>query len=74
MDTVKLTKVRLNGINEYTGFIIPGACPDWNYDRGTNARSDIHLYRPHMSECYNRHLPIFEQDYIEVLNDQVVAL
>ena len=74
MDTVKLTKVRLNGIDEYTGFIIPGQCPDWDYSKETNARADIHLYRPYFSNCSNRHLPIFNNDSIEALNDQVVAL
>lgn len=71
---VKFTKVRINGINEISGFVVPGPCPDWDYSNGTNARSDIHLYRPDMSECYNRHLPIFNHDSIEVLNDHVVAL
>lgn len=74
MDTVQLTKVRLNGRNEYTGYIIPGECPGWDYRRGTNARHDIHLYRPYFSQCYNRHIPIFEYDRVEVLHSQAVSL
>ena len=73
MDTVTLTKVRINGSLELTGYIVPGACPEWDYSN-TNARSDIHLYRPNFSKCYNRHIPIFNHDSVEVISNLAVAL
>lgn len=71
---VKFTKVKINGRSDLYGFVIPGPCPDWDYSNGTNARSDMHLYRPNASECYNRHIPIFTYDSVEIIGDKVVAL